>query len=135
VKKNRNQTLWLGIAAVVILAGIGWVSLRVADESAQDSASVQPVTLSPALFTDQATRDAYQAARDVPEVLEELPCYCGCMQTHGHKNNLFCFMDEHGSACTICQNIALDAKKLHDQGASIGQIQETIRLRYAQYQP
>ena len=98
MKKNNNQILWLGIAAVVILAGVGWVSLRVADESARDSASLEPVTLSPALFTDQAAREAYQAARDVPEVLEQLPCYCGCMQTHGHKNNLFCFMDEHGSA-------------------------------------
>jgi hypothetical protein len=43
------------------------------------------------------TRDAYQAAADIPEVLQELPCFCGCMQHNGNENNLFCFRDGHGA--------------------------------------
>ena len=29
-------------------------------------------------FTDPEVRSAYQAARNIPEVIENLPCYCGC---------------------------------------------------------
>ena len=91
--------------------------------------------LSPTLFSDEKTRAAYQVAKDIPEVLEQLPCFCGCMTSFGHKNNLFCFKDQHGSGCNICQDIALDARKMHDQGVSIAQIQDNIKAKYAHYQP
>ena len=98
LKSNNKQNLWLGIAAIVILAGIAWVSLAHTSDSTDDSASVlkSAQTLSPTLFTGKA-RDAYQAALDVPEVLEQVQCYCGCMQNNGHKNNLFCFKDQHAA--------------------------------------
>ncbi|GBE57208.1 hypothetical protein BMS3Abin01_00120 [bacterium BMS3Abin01] len=35
----------------------------------------------------------YQAALDIPEYLEQIPCYCGCGQYDGHKNNLDCFIE------------------------------------------
>lgn len=96
MKSSDKQNLLLGIAAVLILGVVAFVSLRVTDDSSRDSSDkrAQLQTLSPAMFTGK-TRDAYQAAKDVPEVLEQMPCYCGCMQNSGHKNNLFCFMDQH----------------------------------------
>ena len=136
MKSSNKQNLILGIAAIAILAGIAWVSLRSSNEPSPDEISAKSAeVLSPALFTDEKTRAAYQVAKDIPEVLEELPCFCGCMSSFGHKNNLFCFKDQHGSGCTICQDIALDARKLHDQGMKIAQIQENIRSKYARYQP
>ena len=137
MKSANKQNLFLGIAAVAIMAGIAWVSLRATNEPAEDVGVIAKSVdvLSPALFTDERTRAAYQTAKDIPEVLEQLPCFCGCMSSFGHKNNLFCFKDEHGSGCTLCQDIALDARKLHDQGLPIAQIQENIRAKYARYQP
>ena len=41
-------------------------------------------------------RASYQAARDVPAVLENVACYCGCFGNSGHRNNLDCFKDSHG---------------------------------------
>ena len=125
------------MAAVLILAGIAWISLRGTNEPSDDSAAnvSSDGVLSPALFADQKARAAYQTAKDIPEVLEQLPCFCGCMMDRGHKNNLFCFKDEHGSACEICQDIALDARKMHDEGLPIARIQEKIRDKYARYQP
>ncbi len=35
---------------------------------------------------------AYQAALDIPDYLEQIPCYCGCGIVDGHKNNLDCFI-------------------------------------------
>ncbi len=90
-------------------------------------------TMSPNLFSsDPKARAAYQVARDIPEILAELPCFCGCMTSHGHENNLFCFKDEHGSACTICEDIALDARDMHARGLPVEKIRDTIRERYGQ---
>ena len=137
MKSTNRQNLVLGIAAVAIMAGIAWVSLRGTNEPADDSAAIakSAEVLSPTLFNDERTRAAYQVAKDIPEVLEQLPCFCGCMTSFGHKNNLFCFKDQHGSGCTICQDIALDARKMHDQGMPIAQIQDNIKAKYARYQP
>ncbi|MBI3129390.1 MAG: hypothetical protein HYZ11_17405 [Candidatus Tectomicrobia bacterium] len=54
----------------------------------------RPKTLDPAQFLGR-TREAYQAARDHPELLERMPCYCGCYQSAGHQNNLDCYTDQH----------------------------------------
>jgi hypothetical protein len=35
--------------------------------------------------------EAYQAALDIPDYLEQIPCYCGCA-VDGHQNNLDCFI-------------------------------------------
>ena len=56
----------------------------------------RPFTLSPDRYTEPETKRAYQAAKDVPDVLEGVPCYCGCYANSGHRNNLDCFKDSHG---------------------------------------
>ncbi|HEV8592056.1 MAG TPA: CYCXC family (seleno)protein [Pyrinomonadaceae bacterium] len=137
MKSTNKQNLVLGIVAIAIMVGIAWVSLRGTDDSSDDSAAISKSSevLSPALFDDERTRAAYQTAKDIPDVLDQLPCFCGCMTSFGHKNNLFCFKDQHGSGCTLCQDIALDARKMHDQGMPIAQIQESIKAKYSKYQP
>ena len=54
----------------------------------------RPQTLSPALFTGKTAR-AYRIAREVPELIEQMPCYCGCFKGNGHRNNLDCYVDRH----------------------------------------
>jgi len=132
LNSTNKQNLMLGLFAIVILAAIAWVSLRNTSEPVETAASLKSAdVLSPTLFTDATTRAAYQVAKDIPEVLEQLPCFCGCMTGFGHKNNLFCFKDQHGAACTMCQDIALEARKMHDQGMSIAQIQDHIKAKFA----
>jgi hypothetical protein len=132
--KAGNQNLWLGIIAVVLIAGIAWFAVRPADNPAIESATAIPeasaLTLSPALFQG-VTREAYQVARDIPEVLEELPCFCGCMKERGHQSNLDCFKDDHSSYCAVCQNIALDAANMHKRGSSVEEIRKAVVNKYA----
>jgi hypothetical protein len=133
VNSTNKQNLILGLAAILIIAGIAWKSLRGTNDTEpvqQSAATLSAEVLSPTIFDDEKTRAAYQVAKDIPEVLEQLPCFCGCMSGFGHKNNLFCFKDRHGAACDMCQNIALDARKMHDQGMSIAQIQGSIKSKY-----
>jgi hypothetical protein len=54
----------------------------------------RPQTLSSALFTGKTAR-AYEIAREAPELIERMPCYCGCFKGNGHRNNLDCYVDRH----------------------------------------
>jgi len=53
-------------------------------------------TLSPAMFSGKV-RQAYEIAREIPEVLDQLYCYCRCRENFGHKNLLSCYVDTHAS--------------------------------------
>jgi Protein of unknown function with PCYCGC motif len=57
----------------------------------------RPATLNPAAFDEPETKAAYQAAKDSPEALENVSCYCGCFGNAGHRNSLDCFTDSHGA--------------------------------------
>lgn len=136
LSSTNSQNAVLGIVAVAILAGIVWVTLHQPGGSAttapapETAASMRAGVLSPTIFNDPQTQAAYQVAADIPEVLDQLPCFCGCKTGFGHKSNLFCFKDQHGAGCDMCQRIALDARRMHDEGMSIAQIQTNINAKY-----
>ena len=54
-----------------------------------------PETLDPSLFKGKA-KEAYQIAKDIPEILSQVPCFCEC-DAYGHENLLDCFVDKHGA--------------------------------------
>ena len=53
-----------------------------------------PKTLDPDLIKGE-DRKGYQVAKEIPEILAQLPCFCGC-EAVGHENLLDCFVDKHG---------------------------------------
>ena len=90
-------------------------------------------------------QEAYQYAHDHAEMLEYQPCYCGC-GAMGHLNNLDCFIqevdavgnvtyDSHASGCGICVDIALDVKRMEQEGWSPFQIRLYIDATYSQFGP
>ena len=91
----------------------------------------RPYTLEPASFKEPEVQQAYQAARDVPDVLEHMPCYCGCFANSGHRNNLDCFKDNHGVTCALCRTIAIESKAMNQQGLPVEQINIAINEKYA----
>ena len=121
------------VGAVVFTAGIIWYVVR---EPAADTRAPLPkpniATLDPGQFTGRA-RNAYEAAKEVPEVLAQLPCYCGCMTGFGHRNNLDCFHDLHGVECTMCQDIAIDARDMYKSGYDIDRIRQKIKDQYGKF--
>ncbi len=54
-------------------------------------------TLDPSLFKDARVRSAYQAARDVPWLLDSIYCYCFCEESFRHKSLLSCYVDGHAA--------------------------------------
>jgi hypothetical protein len=60
------------------------------------AASALPTPLPAEQFIGR-TREAYQAAAEIPDVLAGLHCYCGCDKSLGHRSLLDCFVDDHGA--------------------------------------
>lgn len=84
---------------------------------------------------------AYQAAIDRPEVLESVPCLCGCIELLGHQSNLDCYIDRataggvtiyssHGLYCGVCQLITRDALDGAAKGMSADDLRAMIVDRY-----
>ena len=80
---------------------------------------------------NEHVREAYMFAQERSELLEQLPCYCGCVHM-GHRHNRDCYIDdkgkwvEHGSLCGGCVGVTLDAKKLFLEGKSAKEIRSFV---------
>lgn len=90
-----------------------------------------PPTLAPDKYTGK-TREAYQAAKGIPQTLAQLPCYCHCDRGMGHKSLHSCFEDDHAAHCDVCVNEALLADQLQKRGMTPAQIREQIITKYSQ---
>jgi hypothetical protein len=100
-----------------------------------------PVDNYPAPRPPDVIRAAYEFAARHPEVLQYVPCFCGCQQ-FGHQGNDDCFVaerdadgnvtwDPHGMSCTICVDVAHDAMLMKQSGASVADIRRAIEQKYA----
>ena len=95
------------------------------------SLSELPPTLAPDRFFGQA-RLAYQVAREIPQTLAQLPCYCYCDETFGHKSLHSCYESDHSATCATCVNEALLAYRLQkEQGLTAPQIRERIIAEFS----
>ena len=94
------------------------------------SLDVLAPTLAPELFTGNK-RLAYQAAKEIPQTLAQLPCYCHCDMSIGHKSLQSCFVTEHGESCGICIGEALMAYQLEKRDKlPISEIRNRIIAAY-----
>jgi hypothetical protein len=94
----------------------------------------------PAFTHKSATAEqAYAYALANPEILQWIPCYCGC-GAMGHRSNLDCYIkptgdgsivfEEHASYCQICAEITLRTKQLIESGATIRQARTAIDAEF-----
>lgn len=91
-------------------------------------------------------QQVYEFAARHPEVLQYVPCYCGCERA-GHGGNHDCFIrsraasgrvaewDTHGIGCTICVDVARDAMTMFNAGAAPVAIREAIDKKYGSRYP
>jgi hypothetical protein len=88
-------------------------------------------TLPPGQFVGKA-RAAYQVAKEIPQTLAQLPCYCECDQSFGHKSLQSCYVDDHASQCAVCVDEALLAYKLQkEEKVSPEQVRKVIVEKYS----
>lgn len=145
-RKVPNQSLLIAIALLLItglaLAGCGdGTGAGAADHQyAMASLAGMPEAVQQAPVT---VRQAYQFAAANPDVLEHIPCYCGC-GAMGHTSNYACYVagdageiqyDDHALGCSICVDISQDVMRLLDQGKDVPEIAGYINRNYARFGP
>ena len=86
-----------------------------------------PVTLPPTQFINKGIANSYRIAKEIPEVLAQQPCLCGCDNTSDdHRSLLDCYVDDHASTCLVCMKEAVLAEQMIDAGKSAKEIREAI---------
>jgi len=144
---------YVALGAISVLV-IGMASLFVFTSGSGGGMKATPAGLAslqislPAYVLDQPpdVQEAYLFAVERPDVLMWIPCYCGCGGHSGHKSSRDCFVkggntpgqlqfDEHGSQCDICVGIALDAKRMSEEGRSLRAIRDYIDATYGSVGP
>lgn len=90
-----------------------------------------------------SVQQAYQFAVANPELMQQIPCYCGCSDI-GHTSNYSCYVsgvdaqgnvtfDNHAIGCSICVDITQDVMRMTRDGKSPGEIRATIDAIYSKY--
>lgn len=94
--RSSALTFALGIVvAVVIVGGVAWWAQSAADPVTTDSIGDQVQTRSggalPVFAGGGETAALYRFARERGDVLQWMPCTCGCEQ-FGHTSNRSCYI-------------------------------------------
>jgi hypothetical protein len=90
-------------------------------------------------------QQGYQFAVANPDVLKQIPCYCGC-GAMGHTSNYNCYVkgknadgstqfDTHALGCSLCVDITQDTMRLLKEGKSVKDIRAFVDNKYSQYGP
>ncbi len=83
-----------------------------------------------ALKTDKA-RMLYDLAREIPEVLDGLHCYCDCHDDPmNHRSLLSCFESDQAAGCYPCGGEARLVHKLHAEGKTLAKIRAAVDKKF-----
>jgi hypothetical protein len=95
---------------------------------------------------NQRLESAYAYAMRSWNVIQWMPCYCGC-DSLGHGSNLDCYFkpmatgstkvsfEEHASFCDICVDITQTARKMAGEGKSLREIRQAVDRTYGSSGP
>ncbi len=140
---TSNRFLFIFLLFTVILS-TGFLTACSTPEHAYDMADMNEM---PPMIQEApvSVQQAYQFAVANPEVLKELPCYCGCGPM-GHTSNYSCYVldetvdgrtvfDYHATGCSICVDITQDAMRMLDEGKTLPEIRAYVDQTYAKFGP
>ena len=95
---------------------------------------------------NQVVAAVFVFAAEHPEILNYVPCFCGCDHM-GHKGNTDCFVksraangdvlqwEPHGTECQVCIDVCQQAMQMYSSGASVRDIRAAVEKKFAgQYQ-
>ncbi|MBU2646512.1 PCYCGC domain-containing protein [bacterium] len=149
--KSSNFKIRLSVIGLIALIFGGWYIYPVFNQTAHAEASrknrvyrgasmMHEVILDPSSYRFRETKPvldpmgfqnlrqikAYTLAKQMPRVLDQLFCFCGCAMSIGHKSLLSCFTDDHAANCDICMEEAELAAEMIEKGAPLTSIADAI---------
>ena len=143
ISKTRKLLL-LSIIAVLLTTAISACSTSTSSEvhlvmAAPDQmpAEVQSAPV--------AVQEAYQFNTANPDIMQDIPCYCGCGDI-GHTSNYDCYVsgteaqgkvkfDNHALGCSICVDITQDVMRMLRDGKTPAEARAYVDTTYSKYGP
>ena len=146
-QSSSKKTRWSGLLLVALIAALLTGCNASSNQTDMSEMNLAPLENMPEEVqrSPVSVQQAYQFAAANPDVLNQIPCYCGCGAV-GHKSNYDCYVsgqnsdeslafDSHALGCSICVDITQDAMRFIQQGKSVAEIRNTIDSTYSQYGP
>lgn len=142
ISKTR-KLLFLSLIAMLLTTAISACSTQnKSSDLHMMSLDQMPAEVQSAPVTVQT---AYQFAAANPDVMKNIPCYCGCGNV-GHTSNYSCYVssvdakgaitfDNHGLGCSICVDITQDVIRMLREGKSPQEARAYIDATYSKYGP
>jgi hypothetical protein len=132
---------------LVVLLALVLPACSSAAQSGAVRVKLAPVSQLPALAQKAPTRvrEAYQFAVANPDLMKQIPCFCGC-GAMGHTSNYACYVkevrsdgsvnfDDHALGCSLCVDITQDAMRMSGAGKSAQDIRAEIVATYSKFGP
>ena len=90
-------------------------------------------------------QEAYRFAVANPDILQQIPCYCGCGRM-GHTSDYACYVagqaedgalifEAHALGCSICVDITQDTMRMLDEGKGVDEILAYVDSTYSRFGP
>lgn len=139
----RRLSLLLVTLTLILSGTLSACSTKTADHTfPMASMDGMPAEVQSAPVTVQ---QAYQFAVANPDVMTQIPCYCGC-GSMGHSSNYSCYVssdgtddsityDNHALGCSICVDITQDTLRLLNDGKTVPEIKAYVDQTYTKYGP
>ena len=80
----------------------------------------------------KAVIEAFEAARQYPQVFDGLACGCGCQgdASHQHRSLLVCYETKQPTGCAACQMEASFVGKLVREGKTLVEIRAAVDKKF-----
>jgi hypothetical protein len=138
-----HKLFFIVMMGLIALTGLSACSTQSSSEDNHlnmASMELMPAEVRAAPVTVQ---EAYRFNVANPEVMKDIPCYCGCGNI-GHTSNYDCYVshvnekgkftfDNHAVGCSICVDITQDVMRLLKDGKSPGEARAYIDATYSKY--
>ncbi|HEX6558842.1 MAG TPA: CYCXC family (seleno)protein [Longimicrobiales bacterium] len=132
--KKLRVPVWIYGLVGVLLMVIGYRLMGASrtGEHPQPRAGVSAAKVMPASewAAQPDVARIYAMAREIPEVLDGIYCYCNCSKHSHHYSLLTCYESDHAAMCDICLGEAALAYKLARQGKTLQEIRLAIDAQY-----
>ena len=130
---------------IFLLAIISLSALPACSARTEGDLRMMPMDQMPAEVQSSpvVVQQAYQFAAANPDVMKQIPCYCGCGEV-GHTSNYSCYIsgvddkgsiafDNHALGCSICVDITQDVMRLLKEGKTVLEIKAYVDATYSKY--
>jgi len=144
---NKRRVLLLVFVLLILASGLLSGCGSSTSPEAEHDLAMAPIAEMPMDVQNApvVVRQAYQFAAANPDVMKQIPCYCGCGKM-GHTSNYSCYVaevaadgkityDPHALGCSICVDITQDTIRLLKQGKSVQEIRSYVDSTYSKFGP